>query len=160
MSTMTNDVLVNCPVRQVYDQWTQFEEFPAFMEGVQAVAQESDGLLSWTAQIGGQQRSWKARIVEQRPDEVIAWCSVEGVRNAGVVRFEPVDPEHTRVLLELDFEPEGIVEQVADKMGVVSRRADGDLRRFKEFIESRMHATGAWRGEIHHGHVDTENPLD
>jgi hypothetical protein len=151
MSTTSTEVDVACPVRTVYDQWTQFEDFPEFMEGVQSVRQLDDTTLVWTAQIAGQQRSWKARITEQVPDTRISWESTEGARNAGIVQFEPLTDETTRIFLDLDFEPEGLVEATGDKLGFVKRRAEGDLERFKAFVEARRSPTGAWRGTVRDG---------
>jgi uncharacterized membrane protein len=149
MSQFEHVVTVDAPVREVYDQWTQFEEFPRFMEGVESVVQLDDRTLDWTAEIGGQRRRWTAEITDQTPDTRVAWKSTSGADNAGAVLFEPVDPERTRVTLRIDVEPEGPVESAGDALGFVERRAKGDLERFKEFIESRDRATGAWRGEIH-----------
>ena len=149
MSQFEHVVTVDAPVREVYDQWTQFEEFPRFMEGVESVVQIDDRTLDWTAEIGGQRRRWTAEITDQTPDTRVAWKSTSGADNAGAVLFEPVDPERTRVTLRIDVEPEGPVESAGDALGFVERRAKGDLERFKEFIESRDRATGAWRGEIH-----------
>jgi uncharacterized membrane protein len=148
MASITKSIDVDVPVRVAYDQWTQFEEFPRFMEGVQEVQQLDDERLHWIAEIGGNQQEWDARITEQHPDERIAWTSTTGAKNAGVVTFHRISDMRTRVTLQLDYEPEGMVETVGDALGVVDRRVQGDLERFKEFIESRQVPTGAWRGEI------------
>ena len=148
MSSIEEAIEVEVPLRAVYDQWTQFEDFPQFMEGIESVTQLTDRRLHWVAEISGVRREWDAEIVEQRPDELISWRAVEGATNAGTVTFHPISPEMTRVGLRLDFEPEGIVEKIGDKLGFVDRRAEGDLERFKTFIESRQQATGAWRGNI------------
>jgi uncharacterized membrane protein len=148
MASITKSIDVDVPVRVAYDQWTQFEEFPRFMEGVQEVQQLDDERLHWIAEIGGNQQEWDARITEQHPDERIAWTSTTGATNAGVVTFHRISDMRTRVTLQLDYEPEGMVETVGDALGVVDRRVQGDLERFKEFIESRQVPTGAWRGEI------------
>ncbi|MEH1017041.1 SRPBCC family protein [Micromonospora sp. CPCC 206060] len=148
MSGVTEHVDVAVPVRTAYDQWTQFEEFPQFMEGVQEVRQLSDTMTHWTVEIGGVKREFDAQITEQLPDERVAWRSTEGTRQAGVVTFHRLDPEHTRVTLQLEFEPHGVVEQAGDKLGIVDRRAKGDLARFKKFIERRGQETGAWRGTV------------
>src|SRR4029453_13066341 len=148
MSTIEQSIEVGVPVRTAYDQWTQFEEFPQFMEGVQAVTQADDTRLHWVAEFGGARREWDAEITEQLPDERVAWTSREGTRNAGVVTFHRLDDTSTRVMLQLDVEPEGLLEQAGDKLGFIRRRAAGDLERFKDFIESRGQATGAWRGEV------------
>jgi uncharacterized membrane protein len=136
------------PVRTAYNQWTQFEEFPRFMEGVKEVRQVSDDRLHWCAEIGGKKEEWDARITEQKPDERVAWTSEGAAMNAGVVTFHKITPECTRVMLQLEYEPEGVVESTGSALGFVSRRVEGDLNRFKEFIESRGEETGAWRGSI------------
>ncbi|MEX2623120.1 MAG: SRPBCC family protein [Acidimicrobiia bacterium] len=151
MTNITATIDVDRPVRTVYNQWTQFEEFPEFMEGVEQVRQLDDATLAWTAQIAGVERSWRARIVEQEPDQVVAWTSIGGVANNGRVSFESLGPDATRVQLSLDVEPEGVVESVGAGLGLIERRAKGDLERFREFIESRPVETGAWRGEIEDG---------
>jgi uncharacterized membrane protein len=148
MSQIIETVDVDVPVRTAYDQWTQFESFPMFMEGVEKVEQLDDTTLRWTAEIAGQKRTWKARITEQTPDQRIAWTSIEGARNAGVVTFHHLDDRKTRVTLQLDVDPEGPVENIGDALGFVQRRAKGDMERFKEFIESRGSETGAWRGTV------------
>ena len=153
-----NDTIdVDCPVRAVYDQWTQFEEFPHFMEGVKSVRQVDDTHLHWVGEIAGVEREWDAEIVEQEPDRVIAWRGLGGVINHGRLTFTPVD-DATRVELDLEVEPEGFVEQVGDKLGFVKARVKGDLKRFKEYIESRVLPTGAWRGEVHGGRVERDDP--
>jgi uncharacterized membrane protein len=148
VSTIEESVEVNVPLRTAYNQWTQFEEFPRFMEGVESVTQLDDRRLHWIADIGGVRREWDAEISEEHPDERVAWRSNDGTDNAGVVTFHRIDDDTTRIMLQLDFEPDGFVESVGDALGVVRRRAAGDLTRFKEFIESRDHETGAWRGDI------------
>jgi len=148
MSQIIESIDVDVPVRVAYDQWTQFEEFPAFMEAVERVEQLDDTTLRWTAEIAGIEKTWTAKITEQTPDQRIAWTSVEGAKNAGVVTFHRLDDRRTRVALQLDVEPEGPVESVGDALGFVQRQAKGDLERFKEFVESRSVATGAWRGEV------------
>jgi uncharacterized membrane protein len=147
-TSVEESVNVSVPLHTAYNQWTQFEEFPQFMEGVESVRQIDDTRLHWVADIGGVHREWDAEISEQLPDERVAWTSVDGARNAGVVTFHRLDPDSTRVMLQLEFEPEGFTEQVGDKMGFVRRRAAGDLKRFKEFIEARGTESGAWRGEV------------
>jgi uncharacterized membrane protein len=130
------------------DQWTQFEDFPKFMEGVLGVRQLGDKRLLWRANVGGQEKTWEAQITEQIPDDRVAWRSRGGAPNAGVVTFHRLGDSKTRIMLQLEYEPEGALEQVGDWVGVVSRRVEGDLQRFKEFIESRGRETGARRGEI------------
>jgi len=151
MSTINDSIEVKVPIRTAYDQWTQFEEFPRFMDGVESVTQLDDTHLEWTAEIGGQRRTWRAEIMEQESDRVVAWRSTEGARNAGTVSFERMDDDTTRVSLELDIEPEGPLETAGDVLGVVDRKVKGDLERFKEFIESRRVPTGAWRGSVDQG---------
>ena len=148
MATVEQSIEVNQPIRTVYNQWTQFEEFPRFMEGVEEVRQLDDTHLHWKARIAGQEREWDAEITEQLPDERIAWRSREGAHTAGAVTFHRLDERRTRIMLQMEVEPEGVVEHVADKMGVINRRVEGDLRRFRDFIESRGRETGAWRGEV------------
>ena len=147
MSTIEQSIEVNLPVRPVYNQWTQFEEFPQFMEGVEYVRQLDDTRLEWAAEIAGQRREWEAKITEQTPDQRVAWASVGGTGHAGVVTFHRIDDNTTRIMLQLEFQPENVVEKAGDALGLVRRRAKGDLQRFKEFIESRGRETGAWRGQ-------------
>ena len=151
MSKIIETVDVDVPVRVAYDQWTQFEEFPLFMEGVEKVEQLDDTHLAWTAEIKKVKKSWTAEITEQKPDERIAWRAVEGAENAGVVTFHRLSDDKTRVTLQLDVEPDGPVETVGDALGFVARRAKGDMERFKKFIESRGDETGAWRGTVEAG---------
>ena len=147
-TTVEESIDVKVPVRTAYDQWTQFETFPQFMEGVESVRQLDDTHLHWEADIAGVTRAWDAEITEQTPDQRIAWRATEGAENAGVVTFHRLDEGQTRVMLQLEFEPEGVVETAGDALGFVKRRATGDLGRFKEFIEARGAETGAWRGEV------------
>ena len=150
MSTAERSITVDLPVETVYNQWTQFEEFPRFMEGVEEVTQLDDTRLHWVANIGGQRREWEAKIIEQEPNSHIIWNGYGEADNRGEVYFAP-QGNGTEVRVKLDFDPEGVVEQVGDKMGFVSGRVQGDLERFKQYIESRGQETGAWRGEIHGG---------
>jgi uncharacterized membrane protein len=142
---------VNVPLTTAYNQWTQFEEFPKFMKGVESVRQVDDKTLEWHANIAGNDETWTAEIVEQEPDQRIAWRSTSGTRNDGVVTFQRVDENTTRVSLAIDWEPSGVVQRTGDALGFDDRRVEGDLERFKEFIESRGQETGAWRGEIKSG---------
>jgi uncharacterized membrane protein len=148
MSKIMESIDVAVPVRTAYDQWTQFESFPMFMEGVQQVDQLDDRTLRWRASVAGQERTWTARIAEQRPDERVAWTSIDGARNAGVVTFHRLADQLTRVTLQVDVDPEGAVDNIGDALGFVERRVKGDLGRFKEFIEGRGTESGAWRGTI------------
>lgn len=147
MSTIEKSIEVAVPVRTAYDQWTQFESFPKFMQGVEQVHQLDDTRLHWKAEIGGVSREWNAEIVSQTPDQQVTWRSTDGAKNDGTVTFAPADPG-TRVTLHLDFEPEGLVEKAGDLLNIVDRRVQGDLERFKDFIEGRGVETGEWRGEV------------
>ena len=148
MASVQKSIDVHVPVRTAYNQWTQFEEFPQFMQGVEEVRQLDDKRLHWRASIAGKTEEWDAEITEQVPDMRVAWTNTTGARNAGVVTFHRLDDNTTRVMLQLDYDPEGVVENVGDALGFVSRRVEGDLERFKEFVEARGQETGAWRGTI------------
>ena len=148
MSTLEKSIEVNVPVRTSYNQWTQFEEFPRFMEGVKEVKQLDDTRLHWKAEIAGQEKEWDAEITEQTPDQRIAWTSRGGAINGGVVTFHRLSDVTSKVMLQLEYDPQGFVENVGDALGVVSSRVQGDLERFKEFIEKRGHETGGWRGQV------------
>src|SRR3954452_22122052 len=149
VTTKVNEsIQVDVPVRVAYDQWTQFEEFPRFMGGVSQVTQLSDTLLHWVAEIAGVRREWDAAIIQQVPDERIAWAATEGATNAGAVSFVPVGAEATTVTLELEYEPEGVVEKAGDALNLVQRQVTGDLERFKGYVESRGAETGGWRGAV------------
>ena len=148
MSTVVTSIDVNVPVRTAYNQWTQFEDFPKFMSGVKEVHQLDDRHLHWKVEIGGQEKEWDAEIVEQKPDQRIAWKSVDGAMNEGSVTFEPLSQQKARVQVNIAYEPEGVMESVGDETGAVSLRVKKDLERFKEFIELRTQETGAWRGEV------------
>ncbi len=148
MSEIIESVDVAVPVRTAYNQWTQFEEFPRFMEGVEGIRQVDDTLTHWRISIGGVEREFDARITEQHPDERVAWASVDGTDHAGVVTFHRLDSALTRVTLQLTTAPEGVVETLGDKLGLVSRRAKSDMARFKDYIESRGVEDGAYRGDI------------
>lgn len=153
MANIVKSIDVKVPVRSVYNQWTQFEDFPKFMEGVESVTQMGDNNLHWLAKIGGKTQEWDAEIAEQIPDKRVAWRNITGAENAGVVTFHYLDPDNTRVTLQLDYDPEGFIETAGDMLGFVSRKVEGDLERFKDFIEKRGAETGGWRGEI-------ESPAD
>ncbi len=155
MAKIEKSIEINVPVRTAYNQWTQFEDFPRFMEGIKEVRQMDNKRLHWRAEVGGKEKEWDAEISEQTPDRRIAWHSTTGTRNAGQVSFQPIDDTRTRVTLLMDYEPEGMVEKAGDAVGVVSGRVEGDLQRFKDFIESRGAESGAWRGEIHGGQQTT-----
>jgi len=148
MSTIEKSIEVNVPVRTAYNQWTQFEEFPRFMEGVKEVNQLDDTHLHWKAAIAGQEKEWDAEITEQTPDQRIAWTSRGGAINGGVVTFHRLSDARSKVMLQLEYAPQGFAENIGDALGVVSSRVQGDLERFKEFIEKRGRETGAWRGQV------------
>jgi uncharacterized membrane protein len=148
MSSIEQSIEVNVPVGTAYNQWTQFEEFPKFMEGVEQIQQLDDTSLRWVVQIAGQRREWDAKITEQTPDQRIAWTNIDGPTNAGVVTFHKIDDNTSKVMLQMEYEPEGAVETAGDALGIVKSRIKGDLARFKEFIEGRGSETGAWRGEV------------
>src|SRR5215217_2378263 len=139
---------VEAPVQRVYDQWTQFEQFPQFMGGVEQVKQLSDTMLHWVAKIAGVRREWDARILGKVPGRKVAWAATTGTTNAGSVYFEPLGPDRTGVRLVLEYDPEGFVEKVGDWLNIVSRQAQADLDKFKEFIEGSGSETGAWRGTV------------
>jgi len=144
----------DAPVSTVYNQWTQFEEFPRFMEGVEDVKQLDDKRLHWRADIGGKIVEWDAEIFEQIPDRRVAWRSVTGEFNSGMVNFEPLGSTRTRVSVKINYQPEGTMEKIGSALGIVSQRVHRDLERFKEFIEARGRETGSWRGEIEGRHVE------
>ena len=148
MSTIQESTEVDVPVKVAYNQWTQFEEFPRFMDGVASVEQITDTKLHWKVSFSGSEHEWDAEITEQTPDQRVAWRDVEGKTNAGVVTFHRIDDGHTRVSVQMDWEPEGAREKVGDKLGFDDRRLRGDLARFKDFIEAQDRETGAWRGEV------------
>ena len=151
MATLEKSIEVNVPVNTAYNQWTQFEDFPKFMEGVKEVRQLDDTHVHWHAEIAGKDKEWDAEITEQIPDQRIAWRSMSGTPNSGAVTFEKISDDKTRITLRMDYEPEDVVEKAGDAAGVLSRRIEGDLQRFKEFIESRGQETGAWRGKVEQG---------
>ncbi|MGA5167262.1 MULTISPECIES: SRPBCC family protein [Streptomyces] len=149
MSQVEESIEVRVPVRTAYNQWTQFETFPQFMEGVERIEQRTDTLTHWVTQVNGAAREFDAEITEQVPDERVAWTTVGGeARQAGVVTFHRIDDTTTKVMLQMDFEPDGFTETVGDKLGFVKRQVTGDLKRFKSFMESRGSETGAWRGQV------------
>jgi uncharacterized membrane protein len=148
MASVVESIDVNVPLSVAYNQWTQFEEFPRFMEGVTSVTQTDDTHLHWVAEVGGAEREWDAEITEQHPDERVAWRATSGAQNAGVVTFHRIDDNTTRVTLQMDADPEGFVENVGTALGFLDRRVKGDLERFKEFLESRGSETGSWRGDV------------
>lgn len=155
MQRIEKTIECDVPCGVAYNQWTQFESFPSFMEGIEQVEQLDDKRLHWVANVGGRRKEWDSEIVEQVPDEVVSWRSTAGPLNNGSVTFTALEPSRCRVTLILTYEPEGGLEKVGDALGVVSARVQGDLNRFKEFIEDRKVETGAWRGEIREGQVES-----
>ena len=150
MPKIQDSIEVQAPVRRAYNQWTQFEEFPKFMEGIQSVQQLDDTHVQWVAEIRGKSRQWTTEITEQQPDKKVAWKTIDGeVKNDGIVSFEEIAGGQTRVNVEMDVEGESTAENVAgDLLGVVKSQVRGDLERFKQLIETRNEETGAWRGEV------------
>ena len=148
MPTIEETIDIDVPVRTAYDQWTQFEEFPRFMGGVEEVHQVGDTLTHWRTKIGGVEREFDAQITDQRPDQLIAWRSIDGTTHAGVVTFEPLGAAQTRVHVQTRWEPESAVEKAGAAIGADDRQVKADLKRFKEFIENRGIETGGWRGEV------------
>ncbi len=148
MSTVTESVDVDVPITTAYDQWTQFESFPQFMDGVEEIRQIDDTHNHWVIKVAGVTREFDATITEQHPEERIAWRADDGPNHAGVVTFHRLDDNKTRVTAQMDIDPEGFVENVADKSGILDRRIKADMKRFKEFIESRGSETGGWRGDV------------
>ena len=158
-TTIEEQIEVGGPVRTAYNQWTQFEEFPRFMDGIDEVRQLDDTLLHWAATVAGKHAEWDAKIVEQEPDRVIAWESVDGKRTRGTVRFEEAGPNRTRLRINLSYTPDGATEKVGSAMGLDSRRVRGDLERFRELIEKQGVESGAWRGEVKDG-IETSKGSD
>src|SRR5918998_2561020 len=143
MSSIERSIEVNVPVSTAYNQWTMFEEFPKFMQGVEEVRQLDNKRMHWRAEIGFKDKEWDAEVVEQVPDRLIAWQSVTGAPNGGAVTFQPIAADRTNVTLRIDYEPQGFLESIGDSLGFVSSRVEGDLKRFKEYIESRGAESGS-----------------
>ena len=148
MSSIEQSIDVDVPVSTVYNQWTQFEEFPQFMGGVDSIVQQDATHLHWTVSVGGVEHEFDAEITEQHPDERIAWQSIDGPKHAGVVTFHRLDDAKTRITLQLDWEPEGFVETAGAALQIDDLQVGRDLARFKELIESRGAESGAWRGDV------------
>jgi uncharacterized membrane protein len=148
MASVESTIDVHVPVTTAYNQWTQFETFPSFMEGIEEVRQTDDTHLHWVAEIGGEREEWEAEITDQERDERVAWRSISGPANSGAVTFDPVDAETTRVTVRFEWEPEGFMEKAGAALGLDERRVEGDLERFRDLIERRGVETGAWRGEV------------
>ena len=155
MATVTESIDLAVPVSTAYNQWTQFEEFPSFMEGIREVRQLDDVHMHWVAEIGGKFEEWDAEITEQRPDTCVAWRSTSGKQNSGMVRFEPLGADSSRITVQIDHDPEGMVESVGAALGADDRRVKRDLERFREMIEARGTETGAWRGRVSGGETAT-----
>jgi uncharacterized membrane protein len=147
-TTVVQTIEVDVPIEQAYNQWTQFEEFPQFMEGIEEIRQMDDRRVHWVAEFGGERHEWDAEIVEQKPEERVAWRNLDGKDNAGVVTFHKIDDDTTRIAVQMDWAPKGIREKIGAAIGADEQRVKGDLERFKHFIESRGSETGAWRGEV------------
>ena len=152
MAKVETSIDVDVPVRVAYDQWTQFEEFPKFMEGVESVTQLDDTHLRWVAEVGGKQQEWTAEIVQQIPDDRIEWRGTSGVKQHGIVTFEPLGEQTTLITVEMSYEAEGLKETLGAKIGLDNRQVREDLERFKQLVEALGQETGAWRGEVHSGH--------
>jgi uncharacterized membrane protein len=148
MSSIERSVEVDVPISTAYNQWTQFESFPQFMDGVEQIVQVSSTMTHWKTSIAGVTREFDAEITEQHPDERIAWQSVDGPHQAGVVTFHRLGDSRSKVMLQMDFDPEGLVEKAGDALHVVESRVSGDLKRFKSFIEARGVESGGWRGDV------------
>jgi uncharacterized membrane protein len=153
MSTIEQSIDLEVPVRVAYDQWTQFESFPAFMDGIEEVRQLDDTHLHWRAKVGGHEVEWDAVITEQLPDERVAWRATDGKANAGVVTFHRLSDDSSRVMVQIEHESDGVMEKVGSALGADTREVKSSLRRFKELVESRDGASGAWRGSVEHGDV-------
>ena len=158
MATHQATIDIDQPVSVVYNQWTQFEQFPQFMEGVSQVTQIDDTRMHWVAEIAGARREWDAEIVEQQTDQRIAWRSTSGARNAGIVEFRPVGQDRTQITLELDFEPDGIIDLAGDKLGFVQRRVESDLERFRGFVQGRGAEVGASQRDVAAGLISAARP--
>ena len=148
MSDVTESVDVNVPVSRAYDQWTQFESFPQFMNGVESVTQTDDRRTHWVTKIRGTRREFDAEITEQHPDERIAWKSVAGdTGHAGVVTFERLGDAQTRVTIQLSWVPESAMEKVGSAVHLDNHQIKADTERFKQVIEDhRGTETGVYHG--------------
>ncbi len=156
MEHIEKSVDVNAPLNAVYNQWTQFEDFPEFMEGVVEVRQLDEKRLHWRARVGGHEKEWDAEIFEQTPDERIAWRSVSGAMNSGQITFQSLGPNETRVNAKINYDPQGVLENIGGALGIMGGYVQGNLNRFKHFIEARGAETGSWRGEIHGREVQSD----
>ena len=154
ISTIDESIEVEVPVSTAYNQWTQFEDFPLFMEGVDHVEQRDDTRLHWVATVGGHTAEWDAKILEQHPDSQISWISEDGRKTRGTVSFEPAGDDRTLIRLSMSYKAEGPLEQAGSAAGLDSKRVRGDLGRFKLLIEGRGEESGAWRGEVSAGRTE------
>jgi uncharacterized membrane protein len=148
MKQLEHAIEVEAPVTVTYNQWTQFEDFPRFMEGVESVTQLDDKRVHWVAEVAGKRKEWDAEITRQLPDREIDWVGFGEAENRGRLVFEAIDADTSKVTMMLDYDPEGVVEEVGDSLGLVKRRVQGDMERFKEFLEARGRESGGWRGQI------------
>ncbi len=148
MTVIEESIEVQGPLSTVYNRWTKFEDFPQFMDGITEIRQLDDTHMHWVAEFGGQHHEWDAEVTEQKPDERVAWKNTDGTANAGVVTFHRIDPDTTRVMVQMDFVPEGIIEKLGAAIGSADRRVRGDLERFKDLVETGGGETGGWRGEV------------
>jgi uncharacterized membrane protein len=153
MGKVETSIEIDAPLREVYNQWTQFEEFPLFMDGVKEVRQKDDTHLHWTAEVGGKTHEWDAEITEQKPDERVAWQATDGKTNAGVVTFHRLDDMRSKVMVQMDWDDEGLLETLGSALGSDERKVKSDLERFRDLVESRGAATGGWRGKVEQGEV-------
>ena len=156
METIDQAIDIDLPLQTVYNQWTRFEDFPLFMKGVTAVKQLDCQRVEWQVKLGGRKKTWQAEIIEQEPDECIAWRSTDGVETSGRVDFGSMGANCTRIYLHLNYEPEGIVEKTAAALGLIKARVVGDLLRFKEFVEGAVILPGGWRGTINEHSIRQE----
>ena len=147
-SAIIEAIEVNVPDNVAYNQFTQFEDLPQFMNSVKEIRQLDDKRLHWKANVAGEDKEWDAEITEQIPDKRIAWRSIGGVRNGGVVTFHKISDNVTRITLQMDYQPEGVLEQIGDALGAVRMEARSNLSNLKELLEKRGSETGAWRGKI------------
>jgi uncharacterized membrane protein len=153
MATIEQSIEVAVPVSVAYNQWTQFEEFPSFMEGVEQVRQLDDTHLHWVVSHNGKQYEFDTEVSEQRPDERVAWTTVDGKAHSGVVTFHRLTDDRTRIMVQMEWEPEGMLETLGAALGSDDRRVKADLERFKRMIDARSRESGGWRGEIERGEV-------
>jgi hypothetical protein len=148
MGISTHSIEVSAPLSAVYNQWTQFEEFPRFMVGVEEVHQEGEKFLSWRAKIAGKVKEWEAEITDRVPDQRISWESIDGTSNSGTITFESLGADLTRINATIGYEPEGFLEKTVDALGIPARRIEADLERFRTYMEEKGRETGGWRGKI------------